>query len=72
MGWDSNPRYACTYGGFQDRYLKPLGHPSRSDNANAYHAKRWNQTAYRRAQARPRSRETQPPPLPPLCSPRQS
>ena len=28
MGWDSNPRYACTYGGFQDRCLKPLGHPS--------------------------------------------
>jgi hypothetical protein len=30
MRWDSNPRYACTYGGFQDRCLKPLGHPSRS------------------------------------------
>src|ERR1700749_2659117 len=30
MGWDSNPRYACTYGGFQDRCLKPLGHPSHS------------------------------------------
>ncbi len=28
MGWDSNPRYACTHGGFQDRCLKPLGHPS--------------------------------------------
>ncbi len=28
MGWDSNPRYAHTYGGFQDRCLKPLGHPS--------------------------------------------
>ena len=27
-GWDSNPRYAYTYGGFQDRCLKPLGHPS--------------------------------------------
>jgi hypothetical protein len=26
--WDSNPRYAFTHGGFQDRYLKPLGHPS--------------------------------------------
>jgi len=28
MGWDSNPRYACAHGGFQDRCLKPLGHPS--------------------------------------------
>ena len=28
MGWDSNPRYACTHGGFQDRCLQPLGHPS--------------------------------------------
>jgi hypothetical protein len=26
--WDSNPRYAYTHGGFQDRCLKPLGHPS--------------------------------------------
>ena len=28
MGWDSNPRNAYTLGGFQDRCLKPLGHPS--------------------------------------------
>ncbi len=28
-GWDSNPRWAHTHGGFQDRCLKPLGHPSR-------------------------------------------
>ena len=28
MGWDSNPRYAHTHAGFQDRCLKPLGHPS--------------------------------------------
>lgn len=28
MGWDSNPRYALTHAGFQDRCLKPLGHPS--------------------------------------------
>lgn len=28
MGWDSNPRWASTHGGFQDRCLKPLGHPS--------------------------------------------
>jgi hypothetical protein len=27
-GWDSNPRWICTHGGFQDRCLKPLGHPS--------------------------------------------
>ena len=30
MGWDSNPRYAYTHGGFQDRCLQPLGHPSRA------------------------------------------
>lgn|GEM_PF-2021546 len=28
MGWDSNPRKAFTFAGFQDRFLKPLGHPS--------------------------------------------
>lgn len=27
-GWDSNPRYGLPHGGFQDRCLKPLGHPS--------------------------------------------
>ncbi len=27
-GWDSNPRYPSRYGDFQDRCLKPLGHPS--------------------------------------------
>lgn len=32
MGWDSNPRNAFTFGGFQDRYLKPLGHPSAARN----------------------------------------
>ena len=26
--WDSNPRTACTVAGFQDRFLKPLGHSS--------------------------------------------
>ena len=31
MGWDSNPRCACTHAGFQDRCLKPLGHPSKSN-----------------------------------------
>ena len=29
-GWDSNPRWSCPHGGFQDRCLKPLGHPSAS------------------------------------------
>ena len=29
MGWDSNPRYPCGHAGFQDRCLKPLGHPSK-------------------------------------------
>jgi hypothetical protein len=28
MGWDSNPRDACTPAGFQDQCLQPLGHPS--------------------------------------------
>lgn len=28
MEWDSNPRYTRMYAGFQDRFLKPLGHPS--------------------------------------------
>jgi hypothetical protein len=28
MGWDSNPRRTCARAGFQDRCLKPLGHPS--------------------------------------------
>ena len=28
MGWDSNLRYPCGHAGFQDRCLKPLGHPS--------------------------------------------
>jgi site-specific DNA recombinase len=27
-GWDSNPRYGLPHAGFQDRCLKPLGHPS--------------------------------------------
>lgn len=28
-GWDSNPRCPCRHAGFQDRCLKPLGHPSK-------------------------------------------
>ena len=28
MGWDSNPRWTRAHAGFQDRCLKPLGHPS--------------------------------------------
>ena len=27
-GWDSNPRNAFTFAGFQDQFLKPLGHLS--------------------------------------------
>ena len=27
-GWDSNPRNPQRFNGFQDRLLKPLGHPS--------------------------------------------
>jgi hypothetical protein len=27
-GWDSNPRCGFPHDGFQDRCLKPLGHPS--------------------------------------------
>jgi hypothetical protein len=39
-GWDSNPRESCPSGGFQDRCLKPLGHPSakryrKADSRNA-------------------------------------
>ena len=29
--WDSNPRLTCANAGFQDRCLKPLGHPSTLD-----------------------------------------
>lgn len=28
MGWDLNPRNACTFAGFQDRCYQPLSHPS--------------------------------------------
>src|SRR3954467_8216247 len=28
MGRDSNPRWTLAHAGFQDRCLKPLGHPS--------------------------------------------
>ena len=31
-GWDSNPRYGRPYAGFQDRFLKPLGHLSKRIN----------------------------------------
>src|SRR5829696_7844081 len=46
-GWDSNPRGSCPPGGFQDRCLKPLGHPSSALS----HAKwRWAlQAAYFRS-----------------------
>lgn len=26
--WDSNPRWSCPHAGFQDRYIRPLCHPS--------------------------------------------
>ena len=32
-GWDSNPRCPCRHAGFQDRCLKPLGHPSMLDGS---------------------------------------
>ena len=35
-GWDSNPRWAFTHAGFQDRCLKPLGHPSSACTAEAH------------------------------------
>ncbi len=35
-GWDSNPRWAFTHGGFQDRCLKPLGHPSNGISRRAF------------------------------------
>ena len=31
-GWDSNPRDPCGPAGFQDRYHRPLGHPSGRTN----------------------------------------
>ncbi len=42
--WDSNPRRACAHGGFQDRCLKPLGHPSakKSRLVSIYAAPRGN------------------------------
>ena len=45
MGWDSNPRYPCGHAGFQDRCLKPLGHPSTST-----HSKTWNSLAENKAE----------------------
>jgi hypothetical protein len=35
-GWDSNPRYPCGHAGFQDRCLKPLGHPSKHDRQTGF------------------------------------
>ena len=29
MGRDSNPRWTLAHSGFQDRRLRPLGHPSK-------------------------------------------
>ena len=33
-GWDSNPRYACTYNGFRDRPDRPLWHLSAKGTAD--------------------------------------
>jgi hypothetical protein len=38
-GWDSNPRYPCRHAGFQDRCLKPLGHPSNPLKLFSYYEK---------------------------------
>src|SRR5438105_10045747 len=43
MGWDSNPRYPCGHAGFQDRCLKPLGHPSGSGIAQDHVSRRRGQ-----------------------------
>jgi hypothetical protein len=60
-GWDSNPRYSFPHAGFQDRCLKPLGHPSEDDQTllarrsctatcvrrAPYHASLWRRAACR-------------------------
>jgi hypothetical protein len=40
-GWDSNPRYPCRHAGFQDRCLKPLGHPSNPLKLFSYLRNAW-------------------------------
>ena len=45
-GWDSNPRWTCAHAGFQDRFLKPLGHPSCLDRACLGHLPRRRQRAW--------------------------
>ena len=37
MGWDSNPRWALTHAGFQDRCIQPLCHPSVDDVLALHH-----------------------------------
>ena len=39
-GWDSNPRTSCPVAGFQDRCLKPLGHPSKTLNVFVFSSNR--------------------------------
>lgn len=34
--WDSNPRYGFPHAGFQDRFLKPLGHSSCHNGTGPY------------------------------------
>jgi hypothetical protein len=43
-GWDSNPRCPCRHAGFQDRCLKPLGHPSDLGISIAYPSELLNAT----------------------------
>ena len=35
-GRDSNPRYPYEYGGFQDRSIQPLWHPSFASGKDSY------------------------------------
>src|SRR3954465_10260949 len=44
MGWDSNPRGICIPSGFQDRCLKPLGHPSIAGKSACQHSRSENNT----------------------------
>ena len=40
--WDSNPRYSHPYSGFQDRRLRPLGHPSGTGSRYEFMEERLN------------------------------
>ena len=53
MGRDSNPRYPCEHAGFQDRCLKPLGHPSIqvTPRIRRFRRNAWRRHAAKAAQA---------------------